>query len=393
MAISVVMPALELTQESGKLIAWRKKEGESVTKGEILLEVETDKAVVEVESPGDGILASVSAREGAEIPVGQTIAWIVQPGEEAPTTTSKSHPSARATVPPARTSAAAAAAAGTSSASDLKISPKARRLAREQGVDINRISGSGPGGEILASDILAAVEPKGGVAVPTAEKLGSVGRLMAERTTQSWTSVPHFFVVREMDAGALVAARERITAAIEKSHGVRLTHTDLLIAIIARALRKHPLLNALWVSDSIQLHSQVNIGIAMAVENGVVVAVVQNADSKNLGDIAARRHELAERTRAGRLHPPDVSGATFTISNLGMYNVDAFTAIIGPSQSAILAVGRIADRVVAVDGKPAVRPMITLSLSCDHRVVSGAQAAMFLEEVAEVIRKSPDSLE
>ncbi len=393
MAISVVMPALELTQESGKLIAWRKKEGESVRKGEILFEVETDKAVVEIESPGDGTLVSVSASEGSEVPVGQTIAWIVQPGEEAPTTPSKSHPSARSTMAPARTTAATTASAGTSPISDLKISPKARRLARERGVDIHGVSGSGPGGEILASDILAAVEPEGAVAVRTEEKLGSVGRLMAERTTQSWTSVPHFFVVRDIDAGPLNETREKMMGAIEKSGGVRLTHTDLLAAMIARALRMHPLLNASWTGDGIRVYPDVNIGIAMAVENGVVAGVIQNADQLNLGEVAARRHELAERARAGRLRLTDISGATFTISNLGMYKVDAFTAIIGPSQSAILAVGRISDRVVPVNGKPEIRPMMTLSLSCDHRVVSGAPAATFLDAVAEAIGHSSNSLQ
>jgi pyruvate dehydrogenase E2 component (dihydrolipoamide acetyltransferase) len=264
-------------------------------------------------------------------------------------------------------------------------------------VDISRLRGSGPGGEILAEDIMKAsasaaqAAPSAATARPTSppsvtpsgppEAVSSIGRIMAERTTQSWTSVPHFFVTREVDAGALNATRERLIPVIETSHGVKVTHTDLIVAAVARALGQHRRMNGSWANDKITLNAEVNVALAMAVENAVVTAVIRNADKISLGDIAKRRKELSERARANKLQPADITGATFTISNLGMFNVDAFTAIIVPPQAGILAVGAIADRVVAVNGMIGVRPTINLTLSSDHRVVDGARAAQFLNDV------------
>ncbi|MFY9532230.1 MAG: dihydrolipoamide acetyltransferase family protein [Candidatus Acidiferrales bacterium] len=387
MAISVVMPALELTQETGKLIAWRKKEGEQVAKGEPLLEVETDKAVVEIEAPAEGILAGIRAHEGAVIPVGETIAWIVAPGERPPAEVAPVQSGSKSSNEPVRAVSSVAHTSEKPAATDLRISPKARRLAREHSIDIGRLRGSGPEGEILASDVLSIVEAKGAPAANEPEALSSVARLMAERTTQSWTSVPHFFVVREVDAGALVEQREKLGPAIEKARGVRPTHTDLLVALLGRILVQHPRLNASWAGERIRLNQEVNIAVAIAVKNGVVAPVIHNADKADLGEIAVLRRELTERARAGRLRPADIAGATFTISNLGMYGVDAFTAIISPPQAAILAVGTIADRVVPVDGRPGIRPTMTLTLSCDHRVADGARAAAFLADVAAGIRE------
>ena len=210
---------------------------------------------------------------------------------------------------------------------------------------------------------------------------------MAERTTQSWTSVPHFFVVREADVSALVEARERLASAIEQRSGVRLTYTDLVVALVARILPKHLRMNASWVDGKIRLNPEINVAMAMAVEDGVVGAVIHNANALEVGQIAAQRRDLTARARAGRLHPADISGATFTVSNLGMYRVDAFSAIINPPQAAILAVGSIADRVIAVAGQPSIRPMMTLTLSCDHRVVDGARAASFLNDLVESLRE------
>ncbi len=395
MAFSVVMPALEMAQETGKLLAWRKKEGDHVSKGEPLLEIETDKAVVEVEAPADGILAGVKASEGADIPVGQTIAWIVAPGEAVPTDAEPATPAARASSQAKADlpQAAPVAVPSAGAASSAKISPKARRLAKELAVDIATVHGSGTGGEILASDIQAAADSATVTAVVTLQKSGkievptSLGRIMAERTTQSWTTVPHFFVSRDIDATALNKYRNRVVSEIENSHEIRVTHTDLLVALVARALLKHPRLNASWSSDGIHLHEYVNMGVAIAVNDGVVAAVIHNAHAASLADIAMQRRDVAERARAGKLRPADISSATFTISNLGMYKVDQFSAIITPPQAAILAVGRIADRVVAVEGKPAVRPVMTLTVSCDHRVADGARAALFLDDLAEAMRE------
>jgi len=395
MAISVVMPALEMAQETGKLIAWRKKEGDRVAKGEPLLEIETDKAVVEVEAPADGILAGIKAAEGAEVPVGRTIAWIVAPGETPPVESDAPVPDARAGSQ-AKTEPVAAPPVASSSAvqaSAARISPKARRLAKELGVDIAAVRGTGPGGEILASDVQAAADASsakestqdkkpGNLEVPT-----SLGRIMAERTAQSWTTVPHFFVARDIDATALNEYRARVVGEIERSHQVRVSHTDLLIALASRVLLKHPRLNSSWTAEGIRLHDSVNMGVAVAVNDGVVAIVIPNAHAASLPEISIQRRDLAERAKAGKLRPADIADATFTISNLGMYQVDQFSAIITPPQAAILAVGGISDRVVSANGQPAVRPMMMLTISCDHRVADGARAAMFLSELADAVRE------
>ena len=240
MAFSVVMPALEMAQETGKLVAWRKQEGDRVTKGEPLLEVETDKAVLEVEAPADGILAGIKASAGTDIPVGQTIAWIVAPGEKLPTEdATQGVPAARATsatktepVAPASIAADSAPTRG-----GARISPKARRLAKELGVDITTVEGSGADGEILAADVQTAAAAPGNTAASKQSRIevpSSIGRLMAERTTQSWTTVPHFFVSREVEASELNAYREGVVAETERTHGVRIMHTDLLVALVAR---------------------------------------------------------------------------------------------------------------------------------------------------------------
>jgi pyruvate dehydrogenase E2 component (dihydrolipoamide acetyltransferase) len=394
MAFSVVMPALEMAQETGKLIAWRKKEGDRVVKGEPLLEIETDKAVMEVEATGDGILAGITGVVGTDIPVGQTIAWIVAPGEEPPTEkdSSTAAPAARGKTE-SHAAPVAASASKPSTAHSARISPKARRLAKELGVEVAAVRGSGPGGEILASDVQRAASPTSAIPGAAPAKSGdleipsTLGRLMAERTTQSWTTVPHFFVTREIDASALNSYRERVVAEIERTHHIRITHTDLLVALVSRALLKHPRLNSSWSAEGIRLHERVNMGVAIAVNDGVVAAVIPNAHTATLAEIAQQRRDVAERARAGKLRPADITDATFTISNLGMYKVDQFTAIITPPQAAILAVGAISDRVVAVEGKPVVRPMMTLTLSCDHRAADGARAAMFLNDLAEALRE------
>ncbi len=411
MAVSVVMPALEMAQETGKLVSWKKKEGEAVKKGEILLEVETDKAVVEIEAGGDGVLGGVTAKVGDVVPVGQTIGWLLKNGEAVPasagpgsgTSGRKMDTAAATAVAPPPAPVAPASVAGA------RISPKARRLAREQGVDIGRVSGSGRNGEILADDILKAsasaahAAPSAATARPAAAaqpmaarpsapqaprvpstddgSVTSIGRIMAERTTQSWTTVPHFFLMRDVDATGLNGARERRIPVIERSHGVKVTHTDLIVAAVARSLRQFPRMNGTWANGTIQLNPEVNVALAMAVQNAVVTAVIRNADQIALGDIAKQRKELAERARANRLTPADISGATFTISNLGMFGVDAFTAIIVPPQAGILAVGAIKERVVAAGGYIGVQPQMTITLSSDHRVVDGASAAEFLQDV------------
>lgn len=390
MAISVVMPALEMAQENGKLLAWRKNEGDRVSKGEPLLEIETDKAVVEVEAPGDGILAGVTAQVGAVIPVGETIAWLVAPGEKPPAATATAFPAARATSSAHAAAAPAMQEKPPAAAAALQISPKARRLAKELGVDIAQIRGSGPDGTITSEDVQAYADRKAAstssaavtATAPAPEALSQVARLMAERTTQSWTSVPHFFLVKTVDAGNLLEAQKRASAS-----GSAVTVTDVLIALLARILANHPHMNASWTGTSIRHNPDVNISVAIAVKDGVVGAVIPKANTVKLAEISKQRSALTERARTGRLHPADITGGTFTLSNLGMYKVDSFSAIITPPQAAVLAVGAIADAVVALDGKPAVRPMMTMTLSSDHRVVDGARAAEFLAVLVAAIQE------
>jgi len=383
-----VMPALEMAQETGKLLAWRKKEGERVTKGEPLLEIETDKAVVEIEAPGDGILAGVTADVGAVIPVGETIAWLVAAGEKPPAKSTTAAPAARASSGPERAAAVAAPVSAERTATTAQISPKARRLAKELGVDINKVHGTGPEGTITSGDVqnFAAANGATASAPATGETLSQVARLMAERTTQSWTGVPHFFLVRDVDCSELIVAQKRVGYESDKTQSPTPTITDLLIALLARVLAKHPRMNASWTGEAIRSNPDVNITVAMAVKDGVVGAVIHKANMLKLAEISTQRRELTERARAGRLRPADISGGTFTLSNLGMYKVDAFSAIITPPQAAVLAVGTIADRVVAIDGKPAVRSMMSMTLSSDHRVVDGARAAEFLSELADAIQ-------
>jgi pyruvate dehydrogenase E2 component (dihydrolipoamide acetyltransferase) len=406
MPFSVVMPALEMAQETGKLLAWRKKEGDRVSKGEPLLEIETDKAVVEVEAPADGVLAGIKAFEGADIPVGQTIAWIVAPGEQPPTDgSSSSAPTGRAgsramSERPSQVAHASSPRSNDAAPPSTRISPKARRLAKELGIDLLSLQGSGPDGEILASDVQAARaagEPGSttsvrGTNVSQLEIPTTVGRIMAERTTQSWTTVPHFFVSRDLDAKALNDYRSDVASEIERTHRVRITHTDLLVALVSRVLIKHPRLNASWSPAGVRFHDHVNMGIAIAVDDGVVAAVIANADEASLDEISRQRVELGERANTGKLRPVDIADATFTLSNLGMYKVDRFSAIITPPQAAILAVGGITDRVVAIEGRPTVRPMMTLTLSCDHRVIDGARAAMFLGDLAAALAEPSEML-
>ncbi|MGC2764417.1 MAG: dihydrolipoamide acetyltransferase family protein [Candidatus Acidiferrum sp.] len=391
MAISVVMPALEMAQETGKLLAWRKQEGEQVTKGEPLLEIETDKAVVEVEAPGDGVLAAITARVGDEIPVGRTIAWLVKPGEAVPAgNAGQSSPSARTTTAPERAAPSSLSARRASGAAVPEISPKARRLAKELGVDFSKIKGTGPDGVITAEDVQAVRNAQPGAISDGAiepEPLSAVARLMAERTAQSWTTVPHFFVSRDVNAAALSEFQKANAARIEKAGEGKLSITDLLIALVTRVLEKHPRMNSSWAGGTIKPNQEVNMSVAMAVKDGVVSAVIHSAQSKTLREICAKRQELTELARNNRLRPTDISGGTFTISNLGMFKVDAFTAIIPEPQAAILAVGGISDRVVAVDGKPAVCPVMTMTLSSDHRVIDGARAADFLNDLVDAIRE------
>ena len=511
MATDVILPALGMAQDTGKILRWIKAEGEQVAKGEPLVEIETDKATVEIEAPADGVLSRLAAAAGDDVPVGNVIAVILAPAEasqDANTSTptpasdqagsdgqdainqgreqsgphavsplasriaaehnldlsqvksagrriqkadvltylqgqnSASSPASHLTDDPATSSALrsgdvqasihAADEAATREPGGLPAfgqdaweeeaaqltkpvprltmaSPKARRLAAEQGKDLAAIRGKGPGGAILAADVLATTAEAPSITIPKREEavspvarvapqveqpvasiaesgeltLSNTWRIMAQRTTQSWTSVPHFYLVREVNATRLVAWREQVL----KRSSEKVTYTDLLVKIVAEALHRHPRVNATWNEGKIALKQEVHVGLAVAVEEGLVVPVIHSADALGLDEIARQRIDLVAKAQAGKLRPVDISDGTFTISNLGMYHVDAFNAIINAPQGAILAIGRIAERVVPLNGQPAVQPMMVLTLSCDHRVVDGARGAQFLDTVANYIEE------
>lgn len=430
MPTEVIMPALEMAQDNGKLLRWLKKEGDAVKKGEPLMEIETDKAAVEIEAPADGVLRDITAREGDVIPVGKPIAMIFATGEAA---------SARAVVQPKSINASPVAqqiakehridlaqikpqgkriekadvlahlqtsdrvsmqsppsALGERSPKQSEgekggeglgrplASPKARRLAQERGVDLAQVTGSGPQGAVLVNDLDSA-SPR----PSAASELSTIWRIMAERTTASWTSVPHFFLLREVNASRLISWR----ASLQKRADAKITYTDLLVKLSAVAIAEHPRVNARWANGAIESGSQINIGIAVATEEGLVVPVIYRADQLSLKEIAARREDVVARSGANKLRPEDLGNGTFTISNLGMYGVDTFIAIINAPQAAILAVGRIADRVVPLNGMPAIQPMMMLSLSCDHRVIDGARSAQFLQTLVALIEEPLSLLE
>jgi pyruvate dehydrogenase E2 component (dihydrolipoamide acetyltransferase) len=454
MPTNVIMPALELAQENGKILRWLKTPGDRVEKGDPLVEIETDKITTEIEAPESGILGEVTAQEGEVVPVGQTIARIVEtagavaaaavrrsavaaaPGGATPTPRTDSAAAAPPSAAAVKASPLArklaeqhgvdlmqvkasggtiqkadvlayvesrrAAPAGNGAAARLApASPKARRLAAERGLDLGALLGSGPGGAVLAADVAAAARPAAQVpaapatavaATPSAPRVkapsgaqgvSNVWRIMAERMTASWTTAPHFYLVREVNVSRLASWRERAA----KQTSARITYTDLLVKLIAAALVRHPAVNASWKDGAIARHAEVNIGLAVAIDDGLIVPVIHRADTLSLAEIATRREDVVTRGQAGKLRPADIHGGVFTISNLGMYGVDAFNAIVNPPQAGILAVGRIADRVVAVNGQPAVQPTMVLTLSCDHRALDGARAAQFLGTLAELVEE------
>jgi pyruvate dehydrogenase E2 component (dihydrolipoamide acetyltransferase) len=450
MATNVIMPALGMAQEKGRLIRWLVAPGAAVNKGDPLMEVETDKTTVEIEAPAAGILTQVTAAAGDEVPVTQVVAVIATPGEvsvaagaalaSAATTAVPQTPVLPPTTSPAASPVAVRMAAehgvdlrlvvpkgprvekadvlayleaheeATTPAASQRVlaSPKARRLAEEEGLVLTAIRGTGPEGAVQVADVLAAVTQPAAVSLPpvaaspgsspepvlepapaVTETVSTLWRVMAERVTQCWTTVPHFYLLREVNAEALIAWRTKLLqrSTERSSCQAKITFTDLLTKVVATALARHPRVNASWRDGAIATGSGIHVGIAIAVEGGLVVPVIHHADRLGVGAIARQRQELMASAQAGKLRPEDLADGTFTISNLGMYGVDAFNAIVNPPQAAILAVGRIADRVVAVNGQPAVRPTLMLSLSCDHRVVDGARGAAFLDTLAGMIEE------
>ena len=384
MATEVSMPALSPAQETGILIEWFKEEGDLIEKGEPLMEVETDKANVEVEATTTGILANITVNLGDEIPVGKVIALILADGESVPES-KKEYSSSETKVSEEDTAQLQTTISNPLDPSAIlptnKIvaSPKVRQYAKKEGIDLSFIKGSGPNGVILMEDVLvnqSSTETEEND-IPTSKGW----RLMADRLTESWSSAPHFNLVRHLDVSNLVTYKKQV----QEKNSNRLTYTDLLIKLVSITLKEHPRINASWIDNKIVKNSEINVGLAVDFDGGLIVPVIHKTDELSLGEITNRRKDLITRTQAGKLRSGDLDRGTFTISNLGMFDVDSFNAIINPPQAAILAVGRIVDKVVPVDGLPAVRPILTLNLSFDHRVVDGVRGAKFLKTLSNLI--------
>lgn len=391
------MPKAGLTMEQGTVLRWLKQEGQPIQQGEPLVEVETDKAVVEIEAPASGVVRQILVAAGTVVPVATVLAIIadsatepvVEKGAAAPT------PGVR----PAEAPRPAAAAAATEDGeARLRVSPAARKLAQELGVDTARVTGTGPGGRVTISDVeKVAKEPKPAtvpVATPTAAAatpvvgkvipLTKMRKAIGERMLFSTRNIPQFSVSRDTDMTKVTALRQKLLARVEKEHSVRLTFTDFIVKASARALREHPMVNgsfqegATFDQSQLVMHEQVNVGLAVAVEAGLIVPVIRDADKKSVIELAKDRVHLEERARQGKLSVKEMTEGTFTVSNMGSLGVDEFRPIINPPEAAILGVGRIAERPALRPGHVAGVPIMRLTLTADHRILDGASAAAFL---------------
>jgi pyruvate dehydrogenase E2 component (dihydrolipoamide acetyltransferase) len=392
MATEVKLPRLGQGMESGTIVKWLKSEGEAVEKGEPLYELDTDKVTQEVEAEASGVLIRIAVNEG-EVPVGETIAFIGKEGEEAPASAEKpaEAPQREPEREAGRAAAAAAAAAQPAPSSSpatngrIKASPLARRIARERGIELASLRGTGPDGRIVAEDVeraQAGAAPAAPVAAaPSGEvesrPLSNIRKTIARRLTEAWT-VPAFQLTVDVD---MARTQELVQKQRELNPDVRITVTDVLTKICAQALMRHRDMNVQFTGDALLAFPNANVGIAVAAPQGLVVPVVKNAEQLTIAQIAQVRGDLVGRARDNKLKADDLDGGTFTISNLGMYDVDVFTAVLNPPQASILAVGQTRDMVVPRDGDLHVLPVMTMTITCDHRAVDGATGAEFLHTI------------
>jgi pyruvate dehydrogenase E2 component (dihydrolipoamide acetyltransferase) len=373
------MPKTGMAQETGTIVQWLVEEGERVEKGQPILEIMTDKVNMEVEAPASGLLTNIRASPNDVVAVTQVIAYIVEPGEEVVQAEGVAEveelrlEAVKAREPEPGVSVSKPGAAVPASAK-VRATPVARRLARERGTDLASLIGTGPGGAITKEDVLKAAErlteplAEGSPAESTIPLVGR-RRIIAERMQQSSRQAPHIALSIDVDTSAAASARGEAS------------YTALLVQAVARALRQHPLVNSTLRGDQIVLFHEIHVGVAVAVEDGLIVPVVKRADSKSLQQIDTELEDLSQRARAGELTLDDVTGGTFTITNLGMFGIPRFRAIINPPEAAILAVGSIEERPVVIDGGIHVRPMMTITASADHRILDGVAVAKFLQDV------------
>ena len=358
MITPVVMPKLGETMEEGEIIRWLKKEGEKVEKGEPILEVATDKANIEVEAPVSGFLRKIIASEGEIIPVTRTIAYITETMEEE--------------IP-------------GETPSLIKASPRAKKLAKEYNVDLSKIKGTGPGGRIIEEDINAFLKERKSPSEREEVSLSRIEKVMMKRMEEV-KEIPHFFLTIEVDFSRVKEVREELKEEFENK-GLHLSFTDILIKVCAQGLRKVRRMNSIFTEGRLYLSPRVNIALAVATERGLLVPVIKNAGEKSLFQITKERQELVEKAQKEKLSPEEMEEATFTLSNLGMFGIREFSALITPPQIAILAVGEIKQKAVVNEGKIEIKPTVKMTLSCDHRAVDGLLAAKFLREIKERLEK------
>ena len=402
MSSQVTLPRLGQGMETGTIVRWLKSEGENVEKGDPLYELDTEKVTQEVEAEASGVLLKILAGEGEEIEVGKAIAVIGQEGEEIPAAVAEApneEPQAEAEPAPApepETAPEPEQRVESTNGGRVKASPLARRIARERGVELSSLRGTGPEGRIVAEDVERAAASgavsapaRAAAPVPTGEvevvKLNQMRKTIARRMTEAWEA-PAFQIAMSADMSASIRLREALLARV-KEGGVRPTYSDILTKVVALALLRHRDMNAHFAGDSVELFPTANIGIAVAIPHGLVVPVIPNCEARSIPEIAAARADLVERTRGGKLRSEDLEGGTFTISNLGMYGVERFTAVLNPPQAGILAVGAIEERAVVVDGDFEIQPRIDLTLTVDHRSVDGATASEFLATVKSLLEE------
>jgi pyruvate dehydrogenase E2 component (dihydrolipoamide acetyltransferase) len=405
MRFEVVLPKVDMDMESGIIAAWRVAEGDTVRTGDILFEMETNKAVMEVESPGTGRIGGLAAITGEPVPVGTPVAWI-----DAEPATATDAVSPRAITAPATSNSLAPISAPSAATPDavkgvrddestaIRATPFARRSARERGVALAEIAGTGPRGRIVASDVEAHLATRTRDRATGDAKAGSlvpftpVRRIVAQRLAESTRTVPHFHLSAHIEMTALREALHRLAPAVEGATGVKPTLTVLLVKLVGRVLAEHPRLNASVEGEAARLHADAHVGVAMDRDGDLVVPVLRNAATRSLAELTVEFARLREAVRSRAIAPADMRGGTFTISNLGMYGVDAFTAIINPPECAILAIGRTVATPVGRDGEVVLRPMATFTLSSDHRVVDGAAAARFMADLRQAIENPATTL-
>ncbi len=403
MAIKMQMPKLSDTMDTGRILKWLKKEGEKVAPGDVIAEVETDKANMDMEAYDEGTLLKVVAKEGDRVPVGGVIAILGDTGEDVSgiladansQIESKEKAVASSIVPNEQTIPAPSAANAEESKDNgrLKVSPLAKRLAREKGVDIGRVKGSGTGGRIVRRDVedFSPTTPKR-IVVSSGESkdvpLSMMRESIAKRLSQSSVEAPHFYLTVEVNMENAIAFRESLNNYDDQN---KISFNDIIVKACAAALQEYPEVNATFMKDKIRIFGDVHIGVAVAIDDGLITPVIRDVDKKGLRDISAETKDLAARGRDRKLKPEEYSGSTFTVSNLGMFGVDEFTAIINPPEAAILAVGAIVAKPVVESGQIVIGQRMRMTLSSDHRVVDGALAAKFMETLKKIL-ESPAAL-